>query len=108
MKTDILKFEYLSQLLVDSGYLLLILKIIGLQNVIDLVEAPTDIPHYNFLECNWNTEEDKSSFTCSNELYTNRRNMYWVINYLRILQMLTKNKPHRVMMLAQYKSPVSV
>lgn len=40
---DVLKFEYLSQLLVDSGCLLLILKILGLQEVTTLVSAQTDI-----------------------------------------------------------------
>lgn len=43
---DVLKFEYLSQLLVDSGCLLLILKILGLQEITSLVSAKTNIEDY--------------------------------------------------------------
>jgi hypothetical protein len=41
------------------------------------------------------------------ENYTNKRNLFWSINLLRILQMLTKRKPHRILLLVQYKSSVS-
>ena len=41
--SDVLKFEFLSQLLVDSGCLLLILKILGLQEITNLVAAKTDV-----------------------------------------------------------------
>jgi hypothetical protein len=39
---------------------------------------------------------------------TNWRNMFWSINFLRILQKLTKRKTHRVMLLVQYKSSVCI
>lgn len=42
------------------------------------------------------------------ELYTNERNLHWTINLLRILQMLTKRKTHRIVLLVQYKSSVSI
>ncbi|KAI9337855.1 hypothetical protein BD770DRAFT_448483 [Pilaira anomala] len=104
--SHVLKFEYISQLLVDSGCLLLILKIIGLQEISDLVKAQTDIPYYSFLDYNINRDidsiEPQTSMTTTTT--TNKRNMFWAINYLRLLQMLTKHKTHRVMLLAQYKS----
>jgi hypothetical protein len=91
----------------------LILKIIGLQDVADLVKAKTDIPYYSFLDYSVNREansvikeEIKESSSTKTKLYTNRRNMYWTINYLRILQMLTKHKSHRTALLVQYKSSV--
>lgn len=40
----------------------------------------------------------------SSSLYTNERNMFWVINLLRVLQKLTKWKPQRIMLMVQYKS----
>lgn len=40
---DVLKFEYISQILVDSGCLLLILKILGLQEITTLVGVHTDL-----------------------------------------------------------------
>lgn len=102
---DVLKFEYISQLLVDSGCLLLILKIIGLQEITDLVKAQTDVPYYSFFD--YNINRDPNSIESLPTSVTNRRNMFWAINYLRVLQMLTKHKIHRVMLLAQYKSSVT-
>ncbi|GAA5798117.1 hypothetical protein HPULCUR_003517 [Helicostylum pulchrum] len=100
--SHVLKFEYISQLLVDSGCLLLILKIIGLQEITDLVKAQTDVPYYSFFD--YNINRDPNSIESLPTSVTNRRNMFWAINYLRVLQMLTKHKIHRVMLLAQYKS----
>lgn len=104
---DVLKYEYISQLLADSGCILLILKMIGLQEVTDMVTAHTDVPCYSFLDYNINRAAIDTSDK-ETALYTNRRNMYWSINFLRILQMLTKHKPHRIMLLVQYKSAVSM
>lgn len=90
--------------------MLLILKIIGLQEVTDMVNAHTDVPYYSFFDYNINriaTDHYDNNEKEAN-LYTNRRNMYWSINYLRILQMLTKHKSHRIMLLVQYKSAVRV
>jgi hypothetical protein len=39
--------------------------------------------------------------------YTNKRNLCWTINLLRILQMLSKRKTQRILLLVQYKSSVS-
>jgi hypothetical protein len=90
--------------------MLLILKIIGLQEVTDKVRARTDVPYYSFFDYNINriTIENNDNNEKKANLYTNHRNMYWSINYLRILQMLTKHKSHRIMLLVQYKSAVGL
>ncbi|KAK4510798.1 uncharacterized protein ATC70_005232 [Mucor velutinosus] len=102
--SHVLKYEYISQLLADSSCMLLILKMIGLQEVTDMVTAHTDVPYYSFLDYNVNRTDHPEANIKDTTLYTNRRNMYWSINFLRILQMLTKHKPHRIMLLVQYKS----
>lgn len=93
---------------------MLAMKMFGLQNVTDLIKARTDAARFGFLEHDTNHNEvsaiEQQEKPCSSqgtELYTNRRNMDWIINHLRVLQMLTKNKPHRVMLSVQYKSAVS-
>ncbi|KAI9274678.1 hypothetical protein BDA99DRAFT_498220 [Phascolomyces articulosus] len=105
--SHVLKFEYLSQLLVDSGCLLLILKILGLQEITALVAAETNIDGYSMFQKNMNDTSESilsEPSTSHQQPYTNCRNMFWTINFLRILQMLTKRKTNRVMLLVQYKS----
>ncbi|KAI8138566.1 hypothetical protein BJV82DRAFT_630395 [Fennellomyces sp. T-0311] len=103
--SHVLKFEYLSQLLVDSGCLLLILKILGLQEITTIVAAETDVEGYSIFQQKGDGKISNSSNACAPQrLYTNERNMFWCINFLRILQMLTKRKTNRVMLLVQYKS----
>lgn len=46
---DIMKFHYLSQLLVDSNCLLLILKMFGLQEVTTSIKAKNDRPDHKFV-----------------------------------------------------------
>lgn len=127
---DVLKFEYLSQILIDSGCMLLILKLLGLQEVALLASKRTDddsqrlvfvqalhslshshsISFFGYVrrvnidygDTNidiFDEEEEEEE-----ELYTNERNLFWSINLLRILQMLTKRKTHRILLLVQYKS----
>lgn len=79
---------------------------IGLQEITDLVKAHTDVPYYNFFDYNINREPETVINTKKDDSYTNHRNMFWTINYLRILLMLTKYKTHRIMLLVQYKSSV--
>ncbi|KAI7885634.1 N1221-domain-containing protein [Lichtheimia hyalospora FSU 10163] len=100
--SHVLKFEFISQLLVDSGCLLLILKILGLQEITNLVAAKTDVEGCSFSEKI--TGQTKNITSIPEQNYTNTRNMFWSINFLRILQMLTKRKTHRIMLLVQYKS----
>ncbi|KAI8080024.1 uncharacterized protein BX664DRAFT_362144 [Halteromyces radiatus] len=91
--SHMLKFEYISQLLVDSGCILLILKIFGLQDVIELASRRTDIETLRLFRIDQMTDT-----------YTNGRNMFWMINLLCVLQKLTKAKSNRVMIMVQYKS----
>lgn len=42
LSIDVLKFEYLSQVLIDSGCMLLILKLLGLQEIALLASKKTD------------------------------------------------------------------
>ncbi|KAI9254396.1 hypothetical protein EDC94DRAFT_241005 [Helicostylum pulchrum] len=104
--SHVLKFEYLSQILIDSGCMLLILKLLGLQEVALLASKKTDDDSQSFfgyvrqMEIDYDEEEDESE----EKPYTNIRNLFWSINLLRILQMLTKRKVHRVLLLVQYKS----
>ncbi|KAH8550495.1 hypothetical protein BGW37DRAFT_66525 [Umbelopsis sp. PMI_123] len=113
--SHVLKFENVSQLLVDSGCLLLILKILGLQDMATTLVEQTEGQEYSFLNY-WSRErrnayhqsEDPSTpvpnIHSQNVRQTNWRNMFWSINFLRILQKLTKRKTHRIMLLVQYKS----
>jgi hypothetical protein len=113
---DVLKFEYFSQLLVDSGCMLLILKIFGLQELGALATVKTEVDAYSLfqqisaLHSNGSvySSPPASPLSSHNEShYTNERNLFWIINLLRTLQMLSKGKMHRIMLLVQYKSSVS-
>ncbi|SAM00779.1 hypothetical protein [Absidia glauca] len=88
--SHVLKFEYASQVLVDSGAILLLLKLFGLQDLEALAGCPSEF-------------ENSSLYHTSNKP-TNQRNMFWMINLLRVLQKLTKSKSNRVMVMVQYKS----
>ncbi|KAL8286192.1 hypothetical protein RQP46_004680 [Phenoliferia psychrophenolica] len=136
--SHVMKFHYLSQLLVDSNCLLLILKMFGLQEVSTSVKTKNDRPDYSFFKfchdkINPPTEtsprpEDAmleakpagahpttaggtdgagaSGEDDEVELITDFswRNFFAVINFVHILQKLTKRKTHRVLLLVQYKS----
>ncbi|KAI8074502.1 hypothetical protein BC940DRAFT_288404 [Gongronella butleri] len=114
--SHVLKFEYLSQLLVDSGCMLLILKIFGLQEVSALAVAQTNVEGYSILDqiahsavnghdsAATAAPSPPTSTTSDAAPYTNTRNLFWIVNLLRTLQMLTKRKVHRIMLLVQYKS----
>lgn len=155
-----MKFHYLSQLLVDSNCLLLILKMFGLQEVSTSVKMKNDRPDQKcvpplvatafahpfdsnsfFKYCHDsinpssspprpedamltspppgdrtpspNAPKDGSAPAGSGdddevELITDYswRNFFAVINFVHILQKLTKRKTHRVLLLVQYKSSV--
>jgi hypothetical protein len=82
------------------------LKIVGLHELTDLVQARTNVPYYSFFDYSIHRKASNLENEDAHQDYTNHRNMFWAINHLRILQMLTKNKPHRIMLLVQYKSAV--
>ncbi|CEP19150.1 hypothetical protein [Parasitella parasitica] len=102
--SHVLKFEYLSQVLIDSGCMLLILKLLGLQEVALLASKNTDDDSQSFLGFVQQIRPSDGTDDNAQEIYTNNRNLCWSINLLRILQMLTKRKTHRILLLVQYKS----
>ncbi|KAK6079429.1 transmembrane hyphal anastomosis protein ham2 far11 [Seiridium cupressi] len=168
--SHVLKFEYLTQLLLDSNYIPLVLKFFAHQDVQQVVDSKTDrVDHSFFQFCNLRAQgagdkpiepteidgpddesEDeaapppikrrKSPPRPSAGQMTNgeqgtkpenqasirpevdelgypvnplpqepitdfsRRNFFSLINYLRILQKICKNKAHRNLLLVQYKS----
>ncbi|KAI8330000.1 hypothetical protein EDC96DRAFT_585054 [Choanephora cucurbitarum] len=89
--SHILKFEYVSQLLTDSGFLLLVSKIMGSEELIYSVKDQKDTIDIFYSE---------STQVCS----PNQRCIFWMINLARITQMVVKHKVHSKMLLAQYKT----
>lgn len=170
MVVDVLKLEYLTQLLLDSNYIPLVLKFFAHQDVQQVVDSKTDrLDHSFFHFCNLRARgagdkpvepteidgldeesEDEAapppikrnkspptsqSVTSDDGEQSNkiedqasqrpevdelgypvnplpkepitdfsRRNFFTLINYLRILQKICKNKAHRNLLLVQYKS----
>ncbi|KAI1108989.1 hypothetical protein F5Y14DRAFT_54675 [Nemania sp. NC0429] len=168
--SHILKFEYLTQLLLDSNYLPLVLKLFAHQDIQQVVDSRADhVEHSFFNFCNQrahpgdrlptdaseidvaddesedeaapppirrrrsppgpeeshaeNEDVPKQTFEQSSsrpevdelgypvnplpqEPITDfsRRNFFSLINYLRIMQKICKNKAHRNLLLVQYKS----
>ncbi|KAI4862203.1 N1221-domain-containing protein [Hypoxylon rubiginosum] len=166
--SHVLKFEYLAQLLLDSNYLPLVLKLFAHQDVQQVVDSKTDRLENSFFQfCNnahptekvqaepteidgpeEESEDDaapppikrrrsppeqvavaegsESAIKTENQVSTrpevdelgypvnplpkepitdfSRRNFFALINYLRIMQKICKNKAHRNLLLVQYKS----
>lgn len=115
-----MKFEYLSQIMLDSNILLLVLKFFGLQEVSHMVRWRSEVPEFGLfgyaqrLGADGNTApQDVLNDT---ELRTGDvwgardpngysfRNLFAVSNLTRILQRLTKDKTHRILLMVQYKS----
>ncbi|KAI0840085.1 N1221-domain-containing protein [Hypoxylon sp. FL0890] len=168
--SHVLKFEYLAQLLLDSNYLPLVLKLFAHQDIQQVVDSKTDRLEHSFFQfCNdrahpadkmpqepteidgpdeesddeaapppikrrrsppeqvaaaagngesanqvegqapTRPEVDELGYPVNplpNEPITDfsRRNFFSLINYLRIMQKICKNKAHRNLLLVQYKS----
>ncbi|KAG0341722.1 Factor arrest protein 11 [Podila humilis] len=120
----ILAFNYVCQLLVDSNCLLLLLKIFGNAENPGNIHTKNEVEEYNFFKTcdvirttrkeNPSDPEQARSAILRAAIadlgdplpahYVCRRNMFTIINLLRVLQKLTKHKTHRVLLLVQYKS----
>ncbi|KAJ6259728.1 hypothetical protein Dda_5366 [Drechslerella dactyloides] len=135
--SHVLKFEYLSQLLLDSNFLPLMLKIYSHQEVTASVATIADKKDFsqhtvpvpqprNIVQSDSsddavpppimrirrvNTEpepsltqkvENSDEPTIITEF--SWRNFFTTINFLRVMQKVCKSKPHRNLMLVQYKS----
>ncbi|RYP79525.1 hypothetical protein DL770_006625 [Monosporascus sp. CRB-9-2] len=166
--SHVLKFEYMTQLLLDSNYLPLVLKLFAHQDIQQAVDSKTDrLEHSFFYFCNHRanpsnkmlrepteidspddesddpvapppikrrrspspqipTQDGEQTANTEGEAPTrpevdelglplnplpkepitdfSRRNFFALINYLRIMQKICKNKSHRNLLLVQYKS----
>ncbi|KAI9620378.1 hypothetical protein KEM48_008201 [Puccinia striiformis f. sp. tritici PST-130] len=127
--SHVMKFHYLAQLLVDSNCLLLILKMFGLQEVAVQVKTKNECEDYNFFRycalygSRFPTEPCPQASPLQRhptplvtrstrpgedevEVITDYswRNFFSAINFVHILQKLTKGRVHRILLLVQYKS----
>ncbi|KAF9582130.1 Factor arrest protein 11, partial [Lunasporangiospora selenospora] len=120
----ILAFNYVCQLLVDSNCLLLLLKIFGNAENPGNIHTKNEVEEYNFFKTCAILRQSRASHPNNPEQarlavlqsavadlgdpipanYVCRRNMFAIINLLRVLQKLTKHKTHRILLLVQYKS----
>ncbi|KAF9286705.1 Factor arrest protein 11 [Linnemannia elongata] len=118
----ILAFNYVCQLLVDSNCLLLLLKIFGNAENPGNIHTKNEVEEYGFFKTTQIFRQTRSeadpekarSAILKNAAgdigdpipanYVCRRNMFAIINLLRVLQKLTKHKTHRILLLVQYKS----
>ncbi|KAG0055699.1 Factor arrest protein 11 [Gryganskiella cystojenkinii] len=118
----VLAFDYVCQLLLDSNCLLLLLKIFGNNENPGNIHTKNEMKEYNFFwfcqilrETASNSDPHQArSLILQNAVadigdpipaeYICRRNMFAIINLLRVLQKMTKHKTHRVLLLVQYKS----
>ncbi|KAK6541813.1 Factor arrest protein 11 [Orbilia ellipsospora] len=146
--SHVLKFEYLSQLLLDSNFLPLMLKIYSQQEVTQTVALISDKKEFSYFQfCSKNSarqhtvpvpsprnrgQSDSSDDAVPPPIMRIRRvntepepaiplktdngeeptiitefswrNFFTTVNFLRVMQKVCKGKPHRNLMLVQYKS----
>ncbi|KAK6510700.1 Factor arrest protein 11 [Arthrobotrys conoides] len=147
--SHVLKFEYLSQLLLDSNFLPLMLKIYSQQEVTAAVALISDKKEFSYFQfCSKNSarqytppvppprprgQSDSSDDAVPPPIMRIRRintepeppilvkpdsngeeptiitefswrNFFTTVNFLRVMQKVCKGKPHRNLMLVQYKS----
>ncbi|KIR40871.1 hypothetical protein I313_03527 [Cryptococcus deuterogattii Ram5] len=119
--SHILKFHLLTQLLFDSNCLLLLLKMFGLTDISQVVTAHNEVESLNFfnycyLECgrqrpgnaiNLRASRRSSAPLPENTELSNDyswRNFFSTINFLKVLQKVTKHRSHRTYVMSSYKS----
>ncbi|KZS97748.1 hypothetical protein SISNIDRAFT_423128 [Sistotremastrum niveocremeum HHB9708] len=131
--SHIMKFHHLGQLLLDSNCLLLVLKMFGLQEVSTTVVTKADSPDHNFFRyCQLNFARNPQILRPEDNMpnptkrtisrtvqYPNGqkgeeevemlsefswRNFFSSINFVKIMQKLSKQRSHRIWLLVQYKS----
>ncbi|CUA67731.1 Factor arrest protein 11 [Saccharomyces cerevisiae S288c] [Rhizoctonia solani] len=117
--SHIMKFHHLGQLLLDSNCILLVLKMFGMQEVSNVIVAKNEIPGLNFFRfCHLNFSRTPHNDRLEEpapppprieddvELITDFswRNFFANINFVKIVQKLSKRRSHRIWLLVQYKS----
>ncbi|WWC70433.1 uncharacterized protein I206_104384 [Kwoniella pini CBS 10737] len=135
--SHILKFHYFAQLLFDSNCALLVLKMFGLTDLMNIVQTKNEVEDSNFFRyCQLNCSRVRPS--PEDELLLRQppkkspqlgptdvsnadgtacadgeieyisdyswRNFFTTVNFLKILQKITKHRNHRTYMLTTYKS----
>ncbi|WVR07239.1 hypothetical protein IAU60_004280 [Kwoniella sp. DSM 27419] len=130
--SHILKFHYFAQLLFDSNCALLVLKMFGFKELGQVVQSKFEMPEMNFFRyCYLNCSRASASpedallghppgsdpdragtgttVTVGEEeieILTDYswRNFFSTINFLKVLQKMTKHRSHRTFMMTTYKS----
>lgn len=123
--SHIMKFQHLALLLIDSNALLLLLKLLGFADLPTLVAHRNDkdeLDLFNYCETHFALGGGGGSPRAPTgpsaavvrtapsgedvEMMTDYswRNFYYVLNFVRILHQLTKQRPARITLLVQYKA----
>ncbi|WWD17501.1 hypothetical protein CI109_101942 [Kwoniella shandongensis] len=127
--SHVLKFHYLAQLLFDSNCALLVLKMFGLTDLMTVVTTRNEMEDLNFFRyCHLNCSRTPSDRPEDDMLRPPKlsprpteapsldgaevelineyswRNFFSTINFLKVLQKITKHRSHRTYMLTTYKS----
>ncbi|CCJ31137.1 unnamed protein product [Pneumocystis jirovecii] len=123
--SHILKFEFLSQIILDSNYINTFNKLFSMYDPVDSISHISEISYFSYFNtCNMQSENLNKHL---NEVYnsieniesknpkdkeTNKnqisqlswRNLFSLVNHLRILQKLMKKKTYRNLILIQKKT----
>ncbi|EMR10447.1 hypothetical protein PNEG_01161 [Pneumocystis murina B123] len=123
--SHVLKFEFLSQLILDSGYIDIFNKLCSLYDPVESISHISEIPYLSYFNtCNMQSRNsnkyseiisDFSKDIKANDLENketdnniiiqfSRRNLFSLVNHLRILQKITKKKTYRNLVLIQKKT----
>ncbi|TIC02927.1 hypothetical protein E3Q17_01188 [Wallemia mellicola] len=122
--SHVMKFQWLSTLLVDSNCILLMLKMYGFQDVVTMMRTQHEVEELNFFNyCHtYGTSTQDGSHRKVPSINSNDgipdfetfekpdlrtfswRNLFSTINFMRIVQKLSKKRTHRLLLLVQYKS----
>jgi hypothetical protein len=105
---NVYQFEYMSQCLVTNNVLTILMAFFK-QNIAGFVTTLNEIPALNFTECVTGTSEIKAD--CLNQVCTSTvssRNMFFCINFLRVLNKLVKWKPARIEHLESFRNSKAI
>ncbi|KAG4305518.1 hypothetical protein PORY_001074 [Pneumocystis oryctolagi] len=123
-QSHVLKFEFLSRIILDSNYINTFNKLFSIYDPVESISHISEIPCFSYFNtCNMQSENpnknsnivcnlSKNFKTKNKEDKENKedisnfswRNLFSLVNHLRILQKLTKKKTHRILMLIQKKT----
>ncbi|KAG4303134.1 hypothetical protein PCANB_000501 [Pneumocystis canis] len=123
--SHVLKFEFLSQIILDSNYIDTFNKLFSIYDPVEYISYISEIPYFNYFNtCNMQSENPnkhsdiiydfpeniKTENKGNKEINGGQiqqfswRNLFSLVNHLKILQKLTKKKTHRNLILIQKKT----